>query len=57
MTEEKQEFNEQKEMNRTALDKEEQAARDRGLDMESDGELEQKKKIVDSMDQLDSFEY
>ncbi|WP_155986966.1 hypothetical protein [Paenibacillus durus] len=57
MTEEQQEFNEQREMNRTALDKEEQAAGDRGLDMKSDGELEQKKKLVDAMDQPDSFEY
>lgn len=57
MREEEQELHEQKEFNRTALDPEEQNAGDRGLHMKSGSELEQEKKLVESMDQPDSFEY
>ncbi|QWU13848.1 hypothetical protein SAMN04487895_10190 [Paenibacillus sophorae] len=54
---EEQELNQQREMNQTSLNEEEQAAGDKGVEVKSAGELEQKRKLVDSMDQPDSFEY
>ncbi|MFD1774302.1 hypothetical protein [Paenibacillus rhizophilus] len=57
MSEEEQELHEQREFNRTSLNREEQDAGDRGVEIKSDSELEQERKLVESMDQPDSFEY
>ncbi|MDT3424859.1 hypothetical protein J2Z22_000371 [Paenibacillus forsythiae] len=57
MREEEHERNDQDELNRSSLSNEEEAAEDQGLELKSGNELERDKKLVESMDQPDSFEY
>lgn len=57
MSEEEQELLEQREHKRTSLTKEEEQAKDRGVEVKTDEQLKEESQLVQSMELTDDFEY